>query len=133
VLSAVIAPPYHPITHATPDEARALIMRKCVLKYSDLMPRARPEDNMIRAACVPLDAPDLPMDILAKQGNHITTIDEQWDPKDELDRRGIKYYVSGFSYGSLIGGDGTWGFKYRGPDWMYSDGSRPSSNKYWIF
>lgn len=128
ILTAIIEPPYHRVVDAPPSEVRAMMARRCILQMTDFHMPNEPvkSDAMMRAFCVPLDAPPLPADL---QGLLLAYIDKV-DPFNELPRRNIKYSISTLLAGQVFSNDPD---KFRGPVWYWADGTRVSHNKYGLF
>lgn len=127
VLNAVLMPKYHYIVNASPAEQRGMSQRKCMFQVMrTYLPGALiPNNHLLRSYCVALDAPDLPTDL---QNQIITTGSP--DARDLLSQRGIKYDSSHVVVGSYLSDNSA---QFSGPVWMWADGTRPRTEKYWYF
>jgi hypothetical protein len=128
VLNAVFwMPNYHSIVNAPPAEQRAMMQRKCILQtFNAIMPGQPISPNEFAwAHCVAIDAPDLPTNM---QGWMM--YNRQVDARDILSKQGIRYRSSSVLLGQISSNDPT---KFSGPTWMWADGTRPRTEKYWYF
>jgi hypothetical protein len=127
LLNAVYMPKYHYIVNASPAEQRGMSQRKCMFQVTQTyLPGALiPNNHLLRSYCVALDAPDLPDNL---QNQIITTGSP--DARDLLSRRGIKYNSSHVVVGSYLSDNSA---QFSGPVWLWADGTRPRTEKYWYF
>lgn len=128
-LNAAIMPKYHPIVNASPVEQRLMMQRKCVIQTFDTFNLEQgqtvPPDSFAWAHCVDIDAPDLPADMRGW-----LMLNHRLDARDLLFKRGIQYRSSTILIGQAMSTDPT---KFHGPTWMWADGTRPRTEKYWYF
>lgn len=128
IISAAIEPPYHPIVDAKPDTVKSLMYRKCILHVKDDIPLDSPNSDgaPVDLFCVALNSPDLPSDLQ----NLVVPKYDRFNPYNELSRRHIKFTQSYSTLGQLRTSNPD---QFSGPVWMWADGTRPRTNKYWFF